>query len=77
MGKKRLNGCLLRITPKLSTANKGNLGQTESSDGAAQWPLCSLICYLEGRRVPITMGQNVMSGFFYGAVDVEMTVAAV
>lgn len=47
----------------------------ESSDGAAQWPLCSLICYLEGRRVPNE--QNVMSGFFYGAVDVEMIGAAV
>lgn len=62
--------------PKVIHSQQGQIGP-ESSDGAAQWPLCSLICYLKGRRVPITMGQNVMSGFFYGAVDVEMTGAAV
>lgn len=35
MGKKRLDGSFLRITPKLSTANKGKLGPTYAQMGLA------------------------------------------
>lgn len=74
-GKETAEWMLSEDRPEVIHSQQGQIGPELNSDGAAQRPLCSLICYLEGRRVPNE--QNVMSGFFYGAVDVEMIGAAV